>query len=350
MLALLMACGRWTRLWPLSRENMPKQFVELWDKVFIQNIVDIYKPLVWESGFYISILKDQISNLKSSLDFDINNDRIIYGDKSANENLSNILISIYSMLKSWVSEKETIIMSWSDIFIKNQSTFLLQLKSAISFVENNNDKILLCWIKPEFASTWFWYIETEIDSIVSWIFNIKSFKEKPDKVLAQKYFESWNYFWNAWVFVFKLWFFWDKCKQLIPEICKNIEESINKWEEFNISEKDDIPVDQAIFEKSNSLVCLWLEGVWWSDVWTFESFYNICKTDEDDNFKKVSWKWEIFTFDSQWNLIISENKNIIVNWVSGLVVVENKWEIFISNMKKSECVKQILSKLPRKIK
>ena len=86
MLALILACGRWTRLWPLSRESKPKQFIKLWNKSFIQNTIDYYSSIVRSDSFYISILEKQIENLKSSLFNDIEDEKIIFWDVNAKEN------------------------------------------------------------------------------------------------------------------------------------------------------------------------------------------------------------------------------------------------------------------------
>ncbi len=352
MLALILACGRWTRLWPLSRESKPKQFIKLWNKSFIQNTIDYYSSIVRSDSFYISILEKQIENLKSSLFNDIEDEKIIFWDVNAKENLSNILISIYSLINKWVSKSENIIMSWSDVFIKDWEKLLSYIKTWTSYIENNPRKILLCWISPDYPTSNFWYIETEKRSS-NWfdtIFDIESFKEKPDKDLALEYVTSWNYLWNSWIFIFKLWFFWEECKSISPILCKEIKNSIINNEKFSIKKEFDIPVDTAIFEKSKNLSCIKLENIWWSDVWSFETYHDVLDKQSDNNVEINKWNWKIYEFNSKNNLVISWNKNVIINWLSNISVIENWSEIYIWNIKESWSIKQLINKLPKDLK
>lgn len=318
----------------------------------MQNTVDYYSSLVKQENFYISILENQIWNLNSSLNYDIGINQVIFWDPNANENLSNILISIFSLINNNTSLSETVVMSWSDVFIKDKKKLVTYLEKWIKYNESNQDKILLCWIKPEKAIAGFWYIETsktsekEFDSI----FELKSFKEKPNQLLAEKYVKSWNYLWNSWIFIFKLWFFWEECKLILPWLCKEIEDSFKENKKFSISKKFDIPVDTAIFEKSKNLSCMRLENVWWSDVWSFTSFHKIWKKCKNKNIKIEKSKWKIFSFNSNNNLIISEEKNIIVNWLSNIVVIENWSEIYIWNIEESSSIKNIVNSIPKEMK
>ena len=321
-----MACGKWTRLWPLSTGSKPKQFISLWDKTLINHTQVRFSSL--NPITYYSILEDQIDNLNSSLTNKPKKENILFWDPKAKENAINILLSLKSLINKGISLDTSIIMTWSDIYIDENDKFLDSTKKALSFIEDNPKHILLFGIKPDTPSTSFWYIETEKNSIVS---PVVSFKEKPDINLAQEYFKKWNYLWNSWVFAFKLWTIWNEILELLD---------IENWA-LDISKIPDIPIDKLIFEKSNKLSCIKLENIWWSDVWSFKSFHEL-------SLKLNNQKWtnylaendsKMHTINSNWNFISTSSSDIILCWVNDLVIIEKKWKIYVMNKNDSKSIK-----------
>ena len=345
MKLLIQACWKWTRLWPLSKEKKPKQFMEINWKTFIKRTKNRFNDfLESENDIFYSILGKQKKNLINAV-WKVNHDRIIFWNKKAKENISNILISVYTMLKNWIDKNENIIMTWSDLYFENEKNLQNDIQTAIHFLEKNPDKIILSWIEPTEASESFWYIECWKE-ISKNIFEIDNFKEKPNKQKAEDYLKKWNYFWNWWVFLFKLWFFWEEAEKLCPELSKIIKETIDENKDYweFIWNNFDEPIDKLIFEKSDKLRCIKIENSWWSDVWNFESLHLLSEKDENWNYISKS-KNKVITQNSTWNYIKSESKNIILNWINNLVIIEDWNNLVILDKKDSKGLKELIEKV-----
>lgn len=349
MKLLIQACGKWTRLWPLSKEKKPKQFIEINWEAFIKKTKNRFlKFLKSEKDVFYSILKNQEENLIESI-WNVEKKQIIFWSEKAKENSPNILIAIYKMLKSWIDENEDIIMTWSDLYFDNEEKLTKQLKYGIDYIKENPEKILLTGIKPTESSDSFWYIECW-NKLAKKVFEIESFKEKPNKEKAEEYFKKWNFLWNWWIFIFKLWFFWKESERLNPEFCKLIKEVIDNEKDYLELDSNnfDKPIDKLVFEKSKNLACIKIENSWWNDVWNFESLHSLSKKDESLNCI-IKWKNQVIAKNSHWNFIQAKWKNIILNWVNELVVIEDWENLVILNKKDSKWLKELTKNLPESI-
>lgn len=345
MKLLIQACGKWTRLWPLSKEKNPKQFMEINWESFIKRTQNRFDDFLdSKNDIFYSVLENQKWNLEKIF-WEINWNQIIFWNKIAKENISNILISLYLMLKKWINKNENIIMTWSDLYFENEEKLKNELKKWINFLDKNPEKIILNWIKPTKASEEFGYIECWKE-ISENIFSVENFKEKPDKINAKKYIEKWNYFWNWWIFLFKLWYFWEEAEKLCPKLCELIKKSIDENLDYSeiIWTNFDEPIDKLIFEKSKNIVCLKVENSWWNDVWNFEALHFLSEKNKDWNYISKKNK-EIIAENSTWNYIKSETKNIILNWINNLVIIEDWDNLIILDKNDSKWVKKLTKKL-----
>lgn len=304
---LVAACWKGTRLWPLSIASKPKQFVNLGDISLVRLTSDRFR-LPKEDVFYLTLPQYQ-EILLSQCQTDSN--QIVYGDPNAKENFKNIRAWLNQMASKWVSLNETIILTWSDNYIANHDKFLTYINEWLHYIDENPWQILLYACKPSKPSTQFGYIEC---SDLCW--NIKkviSFREKPDLKTAQIYLDKGNYLWNMGTFIFKL----GNILDIIDSLCP--------W-----NPKDyDKPIDKVIFEKCSNMACYCTQDIWWNDVWTFESFYEVSPKDKDWN--SVYWCAEFR--NAQSNLVVSESKNVVIEWLNNVVVIEKNWIVYIRQLK-----------------
>ena len=186
---IILCGGSGTRLWPLSRTLMPKQFVKLFDeKSLFQLTVDRNNKLCTDSlivsnteQYFLAL--DQIEELGGSFSAQYLLEPIGRNTAPA--------IALACML---LDKDELVLVTPSDHLIKNEIAYQEVVEKAKKLA--NKDFLVTFGITPTFAEIGFGYIEADNEDVID-------FHEKPNLEIAQKYFEAGNYYWNSGMFCFK---------------------------------------------------------------------------------------------------------------------------------------------------
>jgi mannose-1-phosphate guanylyltransferase len=337
MVNLLLCGGQGSRLWPVSREDHPKQFCKLigerslFQETLLRNINLCEKTIAVTNYNYFSLVKSQIDELNIS-----NNIEFILEPVGRNT-APAITIACLG-----ISNDDIVFVTPSDHYIKDGENYQKLLEKAKMFAEA--DYLITFGIKPARPETKFGYIETNSESVIS-------FHEKPDEKTAHKYFKSGNYFWNSGMFVFKAGIFLDQINEHSKEIFNASKEAFdNKTTDGNVitiqkSDMEKIPansIDYAVMEKSNKIKMLVFTKDW-LDIGSFEAIYEISKHDINGN---VSSLQNILS-GSKNNLVISENRTIILIDTDDLIVVDTANALLISKMGTSHKIKGLLTELEK---
>ena len=185
MTNIILCGGSGTRLWPISRTLMPKQFVKLFDDKSLFELTVERNSKVCDSQFIVSnteqyfLALDQIEN-NSTLN--IENSKFLLEPVGRNTAPAIALACMALPLD------EIVLVTPSDHLIKDEDEYAKVLEKAKELAQGND--LVTFGIKPDFAETGFGYIEAEGLSV-------KAFHEKPDLPTATKYLEDGNYYWNS---------------------------------------------------------------------------------------------------------------------------------------------------------
>jgi len=333
MTNIILCGGSGTRLWPISRTLMPKQFVKLFnDKSLFQLTVD-RNSKVCDSQFIVSnteqyfLALDQLEELSK-----VNNKYLL-------EPIGRNTAPAIALACMALDKDEIVLVTPSDHLIKDEIEYKKVLVKAQELASEDN--LVTFGITPDFAETGFGYIEAnDLD--------VKAFHEKPDLQTATKYLEYGNYYWNSGMFCFKAGVFLDELKKYSPEVyetsLKALENSSSD-EMIRIKHDDmlNIPedsIDYAVMEKSKKVKVV-PSNINWSDVGSFDALFEELPKDENGN----TLNDKHISIDSKNNLIYGQDKYIATIDVEDLIVVDTGDALLVSKKGSSQKVKKVVSKL-----
>ncbi len=335
MTNIILCGGSGTRLWPISRTLMPKQFVKLFDTKSLFQLTVERNINVCDSQFIVSnaeqyfLALDQLEELKQ-----VNNNYLL-------EPVGRNTAPAITLACMALDGEEIVLVTPSDHLIKDELEYKKVLEKAKILAED--DFLVTFGIKPTFAETGFGYIEANG-------YDVKKFHEKPDKDTALSYVKAGNYYWNSGMFCFKVKVFLEELRKYSPKVyAKSLiaYENATK-EEFTRIKYDDmeaIPedsIDYAVMEKSD-IVKVIPSDIDWSDVGSFDALFNELPKDKNNN----TIEEKHISINSKNNLIYGKDKYIATIDVEDLIIVDTGDALLISRKGSSQKVKQVVSKLKK---
>ena len=334
MTNIILCGGSGTRLWPISRTLMPKQFVKLFsNKSLFQLTVD-RNSKVCDSSYIVSnteqyfLALDQLEELGK-----VKNKYLL-------EPIGRNTAPAIALACMNLDYDEIVLVTPSDHLIKNEIEYEKVLEKAKEFA--NDNKLVTFGITPTFAETGFGYIESKNT------FDVKAFHEKPDFDTATSYLKAGNYYWNSGMFMFKAGVFLEELQKYSPEIfdtSKQALQNATKDEIIRIKHDDmfNIPedsIDYAVMEKSN-IVKVIPSNINWSDVGSFDALYDELPKDENGNTINPNH----IGIDSKNNLVYGNDRVIATVDMEDCIIVDTGDAILISKKGSSQKVKQVVNEI-----
>lgn len=333
MKVIILAGGSGTRLWPISRDAYPKQFVDigisnltLFQQTFSRSMLIVHPEdiIIVANKEYNDIINTQIDNLG----VDRKKPTIILEPEA-----KNTLPAIFSAVFMFGQDTdETFIVFPSDHIIKHPSILIDEIKSSTSLAKEN---IITFGIPATSPNTGYGYIKPDYPLEVG--YKVKEFKEKPNLLLAKEYVNQ-GYFWNSGIFMFGSKFFIDQTKRNSPEIYEAFVSSASLEEAYsNIKVK--ISIDYGILEKTENIVVVRAD-VGWNDVGSFDSLYEMSQKDENGNFYNGSNLISLSAFN---NFVHStKKKTVSLIGISNCIIVDTEDAILVCSMGDSQRVKEVV--------
>ena len=334
MTNIILCGGSGTRLWPISRTLMPKQFVKLFDdKSLFQLTVDRNRTIC--EKLYIVSNAEQYFLAVDQLE----NEAKFLLEPIGRNTAPAIALACMSM-----DPEEIVLVTPSDHLIKDEKAYKKAVEKAKDLAKDNN--LVTFGITPSYPEVGFGYIEADVE-------NVKSFKEKPNLQTAKEYLSKGNYYWNSGMFCFKAGVFLEELKKHSPKIHEASKKAIGsvasaspdltriKHEDmFNIPEES---IDYAVMEKSNCVKVV-PSNINWSDVGSFDALYEELPKDQNGN--TINDKH--ISIDSKNNLVITHDKQIATIDIEDLIIIDTPDALLISKKGSSQKVKKVVNRLKEK--
>ena len=333
MTNIILCGGSGTRLWPISRTLMPKQFVKLFNNQSLfqltiqRNSSLCNQQLVVSNSEQYFLASDQLEELNQ-----INNKYIL-------EPIGKNTAPAIALACMALNKKELVLITPSDHLIKNELEYNKVLEQAKKLA--SDDYLVTFGITPTSAETGFGYIEADG-------FDVKAFHEKPDSHTAKEYLKKGNYYWNSGIFCFKVGIFLEELKKYSPTIytsCEKAFKNAKKENMIRVSHNDmfNIPedsIDYAVMEKSKRIKVI-PSNIDWSDLGNFDSLYDELPKDKNYN----SFCEGYIGIGSKNNLILGNKRKIATIDIENLLIVDTDDALLISQKGSSQKVKNIVQKL-----
>jgi len=347
MTNMILCGGNGTRLWPISKTLMPKQFVKLFDapgQPLLQSNSPSEKSLfqltvernskVCDSQFIVSNTEQYFLALDQLEELQKENNRYLLEPVGRN---TAPAIALACMK---LDKDEIVLVTPSDHLIKNEAEYVKVLEKAQKLATEDN--LVTFGITPSFAETGFGYIESENT------YDVKAFHEKPDKQTAQSYVDAGNYYWNSGMFCFKAGVFLEELKKHSPEIYETSLKALENANDENLTriKHDDMMVipedsiDYAVMEKSERVKVV-PSDIDWSDVGSFDALYEELPKDALGNTINENH----ISIDSKNNLIYGQDRKIATVDIEDLIVVDTGDALLISKKGSSQKVKKVVQEV-----
>ena len=347
MIIVIIAGGSGTRLWPLSTPKYPKHLLKLTgERSMVQMAYDRAKTL--GDKIYVVTELSHSEKVKAQLP-ELDQDHFLI--EPGRRGTANCIVFALDVISRVHDHDEPVAFIHADHHIHNISGFARSFAVAAKTSQSRNE-ITLIGIEPTFPSTGFGYIKR--DGVINedaGVFEVESFKEKPDYETAKKYVESGDYLWNCGYFVGSVDTFLAEMRLSAPDLMDSFEKLsvINgiysdEYKETYLSFENQV-IDIALIEKSKSLAVV-SASFDWMDVGSFKDLHDVVPQDKKGNYTSGD---NIHTIDVA-NVYIrneEEDKPIAVIGLDNVVVVNTPDGILISRKDVSQRTGEVAKKLQK---
>lgn len=339
---LIMAGGHGTRFWPESTRAKPKQYLSLvGDQSLLYQTLARFEGMVSVERRFLVTTKDQASlAINSGAELFKKSNLIL--EPAGRNTAPCILLSLVELLEKGAQDEDVVAIVPSDHIILNtkgfQETLRVAFENAVA-----QEKIVTVGIKPHFPHTGYGYIHRGEETRAE-VFKVQSFKEKPDRHVAEGYVASGEYYWNAGMFVSRIDVLLQEFASHAPdvfsffsELKEALEDRSRLSEVYQKINKDSI--DYAVMEKSAKILVVPAQFDW-NDLGSWDALEGLCETREGNN--TLVRARELFTEDAKGNIVFAPDKFVALVGVDDLVVALNKDSLLVMKKTQSQKVKSVV--------
>lgn len=336
MKIIILAGGGGTRLFPLSRDCYPKQFLHvIGDKSLLAQTIERFLGLVEAEDIIIVTNERYIFHVQAELKtINAQKAHIITEPMGKNTAPAIALAQSYCQDVLQCGEDEILFVSPSDHLIKPIDDFQDLIRHAQEVAKDN---IVTLGIKPTKPEIGYGYIEAEKNDNLAK--KVISFKEKPDLATAKEYIASGNYYWNGGMFMFSIATMQAELTKYMSAII-DITQNGYRYTVDNFVNMPDISIDYAVAEKSKKMMMIPMENIYWNDIGSFDAIAEVL-SDKDKNV----FKGDILTENCTDTMIIGDNRLIAGIDLENLMIIDTPDALLVAKKGESQKVKNIVNKL-----
>jgi len=323
---IILCGGSGTRLWPLSRKLMPKQFLKIFEGESLfqktikrnENLVNKIEVITNEEQYFIALDQAEETGVNSKF--------II---EEIGKNTAPAIA--FAALES--DSEDILFVTPSDHLIKNEEKYKEAVKKAKELAVKGY--LVTFGINPNEANTGYGYIEANGEDVVK-------FHEKPDLKTAKEYLKKGNFLWNSGMFMFKAGVYLEELKKYTPKLFEDIVKSYEKSKKSEnlvrlkeMENIEDISVDYAVMERSDRIKVVKSEFDW-NDVGSFDSLS-----------EEIESK-EAIEIESEDNFYYTDSDKVIATiGLKDYIIVDTKDALLISKKGESQKVREIVKRLKK---
>jgi len=343
---LILAGGLGTRLWPSSREHMPKHLLSLGgDRSLLRETYLRIAPLVEPHQVYVATAAAHADQVRAHLP-ELPPENILVEPMGKGTAPCIGLAALHMRRKN----PDGIMASLhADHGISDAEGFRAALRSAVVLAEQGY--IATLGITPRWAETGFGYIERGHplnDAEVGPAYHVVQFTEKPDAARAQQFVESGRYYWNSGIFVWRISRILDEMRNLLPDLCAALDEidgALDRPDAQAVLERvwpsiQPVTIDVGIMEKARRVVVIPI-SVGWNDVGSWKAVAEVVPADEQGNVIVG----EHVALDTEGTLIWGGKRLVAAIGLKDMVIVDTEDVVLVCPKDRAQDVKTLVEML-----
>lgn len=341
---VILAGGTGSRLWPLSRELYPKQLLQLIDQTSLlqttllraADLPEALPPIVVVGEEHRFITRTQIDELNRFGEYAILLEPI-------GRNTAPAICAAAEYCRRNGAGDAILLVLPADHLVRDQERFVAVVSEAAELA--GRGAIVTFGITPQYPETGYGYIERGAGV------EVVSFKEKPDRALAEQYLASGNYFWNSGMFAFSVESFLAEMHEHAPEIVARMAQAVDggrrdgcfyRLDRVQMEKCPSDSIDYALMEKTAKAAVV-AADLGWSDIGSWQALWQVLDKDARGNV----CQGDVLLHDTSNCLVRSENMLVAAVGLADTLVVETADAVLVAPLSRSQDVKRIVEHLKR---
>jgi mannose-1-phosphate guanylyltransferase/mannose-6-phosphate isomerase len=346
LIPLILSGGSGTRLWPISRKNLPKQFLTLAGDASLfqqtiartRSIPDVAPPIVVASDDHRFLVAEQL------LEAGVNGASIILEPLARNTAPAIALGALHALERD---ADALVLVLPADHLISDTSAFVAAVAAALQLAQA--DWLVTFGIRPDRPETGFGYIQrAEVLSPAG--YRVNQFVEKPDMDTAKAYLANGGYDWNSGMFLFKASRYLQELEAFEPEMLAAVRESYTqaakdldfvRVEKSAFARAKDNSIDYAVMEKTARAAVIPV-SCGWSDIGSWTALWLAASRNQDGN----HCEGDVIAIDTHDSLIWSHDRHLVATvGVDNIVVVTTPDATLVVHRDAAQDVKRVVDML-----
>lgn len=339
---VILAGGKGRRLWPCSREEYPKQFIDFFGtgRTQLQQTYDRFARIIPRENIYINTNQDYAHLVREQLP-ELAPDHLM-AEPIHRNTAPSVAWACHRVLRE--CSDANLIVSPSDMDVHNEEAFQENIREGLDFV-GHNDGLLTMGVKPTRPEPGYGYVQIG-EPMGDHLYRVKSFTEKPDRDFARMFIDSGEFYWNTGLFLSNARYLQKTFMELLPWVFRRLDSinpnsTVEEEDEFvrqNFPIYPNLSIDHSILERSEQVFVMKCD-FGWADLGTWHSIYEAMQKSEGDN---VVIDSDVLIEDCRNNVIkLPEGRLAVINGLDGYIVAEKDNVLLI-------CKKEDSSALVRK--
>lgn len=347
LIPVILAGGVGSRLWPVSRSMLPKQFIDfpgMQGSLFqntisrLEGVSEVEDPIVVCNNDHRFLVAEQLRALGKE------HCNILLEPAGRNTAPAVALAALCALQDD---ADPLLLVLPADHVIQDQAAFQQAIAQAVQSAKKA--KLATFGIVPSVPETGYGYIEKGAELADLDGYCVEQFVEKPDRETAQAYLDSGNYFWNSGMFLFSASVYLKELKQHAPDIfecCHQAYASLERGEDFQLIPESIFggcrsdSIDYAVMEKTASAVVVPLQAGW-NDLGAWDAMWEVQTKDEQGNVLSG----DVLTSDVQDSYIQAQSRLVAVAGMKDVVVVETADAVLVTHRSQVQSVKYLVQQL-----
>ncbi|HCL39418.1 MAG TPA: mannose-1-phosphate guanylyltransferase/mannose-6-phosphate isomerase, partial [Marinobacter hydrocarbonoclasticus] len=345
---VIMAGGTGSRLWPLSRQLNPKQFLKLTDQHLSMLQLTVARLDGMESADPLLICNEDHRFLAAEQmrQAGYKDARIILEPCGRNTAPAIALAALQLVKNIDENQNPLMLVLAADHLIKDIAAFQSGIQKAIPLAQQ--DKLVTFGIVPGHAETGYGYIQ-QGPKLADDSFSVSRFVEKPDQTTAEEYLASGDYLWNSGMFLFGARTYLQELQKHRPDILAICQAALDdasedlhftRVNESVFAECPEDSIDYAVMEKTDNAAVVALDAGW-SDIGSWSALWEVSEKDSCGN----AFSGDVIAHNTESTLVRADSRLVATVGVKDLVIIETKDALLVAHKDQVQDVKKVVERI-----